>query len=791
MKLLHLLFFAFQIGLLSSQCMPAYRTMPKQPPQAPSGYSNNENFNWENNDLCLTAVRNRDTTGIADTLIIRHWKDTAWVSYPKLFLRNDPSYTMLHIKNRTIITGFYKQYNTVNAPSGYRYSLLEFRNGVWDSVPGSLVSDSAIYNIRYTSTQNAIYRINYKVVKNSFNNYYHTVGDISIYDTTSGSFRKMCDYITYNTVRIKGGINRLLICGVDTVDGQKTFGFAYIDNNVVYRNSDSRFANNDYYYLDLTDDHIYTIPYAGTPVIMEYSNKFLGSRTSSTIPLSATGGRGVYDGKIVFVSYDADNNQYVNVLCRNETQWKTIVNRSGWGNHLFARSGFYQYNYSQRKMIVLDQGSLIQGYAFLDIDSNCVRDTVTEPLVKDQLVSATTLDYTVSALTDKNGHYELFVVPGTYRLYGPVNKTYCGQDTVMVSGLNSTSKKNLPLLRPGFHDLKARLLNGSRARWNDVVTYTALVENLGEPCDSAYFEFNTDGKLTIVSADSFVKISGSKASGKLENLTYFDKRLIHVNVWIDTANTKPDSIICTNLLAYLYAQDKDSTNNVDTMCQRVVYSYDPNHKTCNRDTIPVEVSTPLDYTIEFQNEGNDDAHDVVITDVISSALDMESFHIIGASHPYTYTINGNLLTITFKNIYLKPKKTNEPLSKGLFKYAISTTTGLKNRTLIRNTAYIYFDLNKPVITNTSIVFVSDGSPVNSIADIQAKQAGLSVYPNPVKNELHIITNIEDDIYIYNFEGRQMTVLQPENGVATVSTTEWAPGVYMLRCGQTYSKVVKE
>jgi uncharacterized repeat protein (TIGR01451 family) len=768
--------------------------MPKQPAPASSGYWLNENYTHSSKDLTITTVRTKDTLGKADTIIINHWKDTAWIAYPKLFLKDHPSYYLMRSKDRIFLAGRFKQFNNNIAPSGYSYTLLEMRNGIWDSVPGGLDHDTINHFYAYTTTEDGIYKLKIHWVKNTFNQYSHIEGNVTFYDTVNGTFDSVANFISYGSnLRIKGGTNRLLISCIDSINGQKTHGFAYIEGGVTYRNTDSRFPAGHQYYIDPVDDHIYLIPYSGSSPILEYSNQFVSSRQTSKSTYT-TGGAGVYDGKIVYVTYDDDYNQHINVLCKNETQWKTIVRLSlTSSNQIFTNSGFYYYDYTRKKVMVLDEGSLIQGYAFIDLDSNCVRDTVNEPLVKDQIIMASSKDYKVGALTDSKGRYELFVTPATYKLSGPARTANCGPDTMVITGIGSDSTMNLPMIKPGFHDMKARLMNGFITRWNSIPTYEALIENVGEPYDSAYVEFNVDGKLDLRTLpNGFSAVSGNRVGGVLRNLGYFDKRRLFLSAWVDTATTKPDSIVCTDLLAYLYTSDKDSSNNTDTVCQKVVYSYDPNYISCSRDTIPVNVSSKLEYMIEFQNEGNDDAYDVVITDLLPSALSMETFEIIGASHPYTIAVEDNRLVITFKDIFLKPKKTDEAKSKGYFKYAISTKPGLKNWTLIKNTAYIYFDLNKPVITNTNVVFVSDGSPITSISQPSVSKKGtLSAYPNPVKSELTISSDIEGDIFVYGLDGKLFTTLTPESGSATIDISEWPDGIYLVRCGAEYCKVVKQ
>ena len=74
----------------------------------------------------------------------------------------------------------------------------------------------------------------------------------------------------------------------------------------------------------------------------------------------------------------------------------------------------------------------------------------------------------------------------------------------------------------------------------------------------------------------------------------------------------------------------------------------------------------LNYTIRFQNTGNDTAFNVVIRDTLESRLDITSFEMIEASHPYEFTLkDGKYATWTFSNIKLPDSIINETLSHRL------------------------------------------------------------------------------------------------------------------------------
>jgi hypothetical protein len=76
----------------------------------------------------------------------------------------------------------------------------------------------------------------------------------------------------------------------------------------------------------------------------------------------------------------------------------------------------------------------------------------------------------------------------------------------------------------------------------------------------------------------------------------------------------------------------------------------------------------------------------------------------GASkHPYTFTLSGQgVMTWRFDHIMLPDSLTNEEESKGFFNYTVNQRQNNPLGTVIENTAYIYFDFNDAIITNTTI-----------------------------------------------------------------------------------------
>ena len=228
-------------------------------------------------------------------------------------------------------------------------------------------------------------------------------------------------------------------------------------------------------------------------------------------------------------------------------------------------------------------------------------------------------------------------------------------------------------------------------------------------------------------------------------------------------------------------------NNIDTVIKTVVESCDPNHKTVNPAGFSEEgYINPntewLEYTIEFQNIGNAPATFVNIVDIIDSDLDLTSIQILGAKHNYWMEITGtNNIIWHFENINL-PDSASDPLgSCGFITYKIKIKDEATIGTVITNTAYIYFDYNEAVITNTTKTTLE--LPNSN----QEYNKYLNVYPNPAGD--HIILQLEEEntsgynIKIYNINGEVVLneVLDAGKQMIQINSANLPNGIYFINC----------
>ncbi|MDQ3101651.1 MAG: adhesin, partial [Bacteroidota bacterium] len=151
--------------------------------------------------------------------------------------------------------------------------------------------------------------------------------------------------------------------------------------------------------------------------------------------------------------------------------------------------------------------------------------------------------------------------------------------------------------------------------------------------------------------------------------------------------------------------DAVPANNITTLVDSVVGSFDPNDKRVNPGTLtPQEIADgkPVDYTIRFQNTGTYLAETVRIEDQLSEDLSLSSFEFLGSSHPCTWSIDNGMLEFYFEQIMLPDSNANEPESHGFVMFKITPNSDLQLGDVVENSASIYFDFNEPVITEPAV-----------------------------------------------------------------------------------------
>lgn len=196
--------------------------------------------------------------------------------------------------------------------------------------------------------------------------------------------------------------------------------------------------------------------------------------------------------------------------------------------------------------------------------------------------------------------------------------------------------------------------------------------------------------------------------------------------------------------------EQDYLFNQFSFVATVLNSYDPNDKQCHLPTyIQPDVQENLQFTVRFQNDGNFPALNVVVRDTISTNLDLSTFRFVGSKHPVSYSIDAVSREVVFRfsGIQLLPSVDSLEGSQGYFTYEIMESPNLSLNSEITNTAYIYFDFNPAIITNTTL-------NINGYLGFSENATNqLTVYPNP-SNGILQITGIEHgQLYVMSLTGQ--------------------------------------
>lgn len=302
-----------------------------------------------------------------------------------------------------------------------------------------------------------------------------------------------------------------------------------------------------------------------------------------------------------------------------------------------------------------------------------------------------------------------------------------------------------------------------RARPGFSTSYILVYQNNGTvPITNATIELVLDSRLTFASSSpSPLTVAGDTLKWTLSNLIPDSIGLITIVFGIPAS---PSVNIGDTLssVATIYPTVGDSTpvDNTVQLHQRVLGSFDPNDKSEIHGgaitTSKVAEGEYLQYTIRFQNTGTDTAFRIIIEDTLSDKLDWSTLQMVSASHDYKLTISGGKnCKWNFVNIKLVDSMENAALSHGYVVYRIKPKANLVIGNVIRNTAFIYFDYNPPIKTNTEVTTVTQSALPLKLQIFSARKSG-------TKNLLEWTTSNEDDVEYFevqrSMEGRDFKAI---------------------------------
>lgn len=366
--------------------------------------------------------------------------------------------------------------------------------------------------------------------------------------------------------------------------------------------------------------------------------------------------------------------------------------------------------------------NLIKGTVKIDYDNN--NCDINDLSMNGLRINATSGGTVYSTFTNANGEYKLFVPPGTYAvqtrpnssnfniLPGNVFAVFPNVGNEQIVDFCSTPSQTV-------NDLKISIIPLDQARPGFSIGYKIKYSNEGTTIMSGSINFTYDlNKMSFNNSSLPIQShSGNILTWNYSSLYPNQSREIFVRFDIFPPPTVNDNDLI-NLQATVnpITNDVSPNNNTFAFNNLVVNSYDPNDKTVlEGDMILVEnLGEYLNYVIRFQNTGSASAINIKVVDTIENKLNIDTFELVDLSHDGRVQLKNNLVEFVFDNINLPDSTSDEPNSHGQISFRIKPRSNVVFGNLIQNTAYIYFDYNAPIVTNTTSTFVNADSDSDSI-----------------------------------------------------------------------------
>ena len=243
--------------------------------------------------------------------------------------------------------------------------------------------------------------------------------------------------------------------------------------------------------------------------------------------------------------------------------------------------------------------------------------------------------------------------------------------------------------------------------------------------------------------------------------------------------------------AFVSSMPTDEAVERATLCIPIRSSHDPNDKqvtpagdSATGHKVPRDAR--LTYTIRFQNTGSDTAFKVVVQDSLSPFLDPATVLLESSSHPFNLNVQkaseaaGAVLSFTSRPGWVLPYKAADSLrSHGYVSFSVKAKATAPNLTRISNQAFILFDFNTPVRTNTVAVTLADSLFFPTSVKAPVGKGGLSVYPNPATSQLHIGWPAGVEAVAVQVVNAQGQVVQTQPSSPQLSLAALPPGMYQV------------
>lgn len=426
----------------------------------------------------------------------------------------------------------------------------------------------------------------------------------------------------------------------------------------------------------------------------------------------------------------------------------------------------------------------LRGRVYYDANTNGQQDAG-EPGLPNRLIRASNSGLT--AQTDANGNFNIALTSATDTLRIPdVSSAFLLNPNRIVAGASDTAFVRWAIQpKRLLADAQAQLVVPAPFRAGFGAPAALTVLNQGTLDIAPRLRLRLDPLIAFESADwPLLQQTGDSLVWQLPAIKPFEQFTIRLT--LKTAVTPPNTMVELALKAIVNQEHTPPDNEV-VYKGLTVASYDPNDKTVSPQVLPPFETgrKELTYTIRFQNLGNIATDFVTILDTLPDKIDPAQIRILGSSHPMRWRLlQGRVLEFTFNPLRLPPAVQDEPGSHGFVQFSAVVRPGLKAGEAIRNKAYIYFDFNPAIVTNTA---VTDAKTV-SVRHPAAALRILSCFPNPAHTRVTLRCDAAEAgfLRVYDAGGRSCFSAPVAGSEYILSVDNWIPGVYQVywQAGET-------
>lgn len=446
--------------------------------------------------------------------------------------------------------------------------------------------------------------------------------------------------------------------------------------------------------------------------------------------------------------------------------------------------------------------------AFIDTNGNGIKDGSELNYNDGEFHFELNDDGTIHNVSSSLGMYTIYETNAihSYDVSFTTNNTNYSVSTssynnITVANGSGITTYNFPVTAVPYTDLRVSIYqSGVPPRPGFTYQNQILVKNTGnQTVPAGTLTFTNDNRVTITNVSPSATMNATGFTYNYSSLSPNQTRYFSVTMQVPTIPTIALGDLLTNTVSVaIPAGDANTTNNSASLTQTIVGSYDPNDK--NESHGPEIVHSTftsndyLNYTIQFENTGTANAVIVKVDDVLDAKLDETSIKMIDASHNYVLDRVGNNLTWTFSGIELPPSVPDTTIGKGYINFQVKPKAGYAIGDIINNTAYIYFDFNPAIVTNT---FATEFVATLGVAGFVNSQ--FSAYPNPTTGIITIAlknsTGSIDTVIVTDVLGKTVMTNSVHSANTTVDLSSLTKGLYFVKIqaeGQVKTlKVVKE